>query len=640
MSDDEEDFDDEEYQEEYQEAEESERASDGDDVVDDIRFGTAKRQSADQSAADSEERSTPRRVLVSQDEVQSPRNVDESWSSNGPRMRESCHATRIMAMLNNQEIVMDTTQKLERMSVFVEKTHEEHRAFVRAVYGDVLRRLRDEGYTPEVPTNFVPTDSERKQNISKKSPKSLRDIALVVQAGVHRVRTQARVAESLHKLQRPHRVRRILVDGMEVWMRRAGQDQENASIRNLSELISQMRAEVARIVMDRGATGDFTDIEDQMRGLMVACRRADELTDEIDEFLLGDFSESQDLKNVVERWAITMGELKIKLRKFTVSEAKLLSWDPFETMALRCAAAGDPGDVVLDLLAEFDPEAWRNNYAQRRSTFRGPPMTHSAQAPLQIPIMPHDARRSTAKRWSQVPETAQRYSVEERGSVAPHARESIPSKRMSMLGEQRLSAFQPEEPAKAPPPLPVLQDHGEPPQKERFFKPTRLLPRKFKQPTHQKRQEAEEHSASNPKPVTCTHLEGLEGFVHGDGDKAPVKLVLAEDVRNHLVEAWTEVLDSRLVLENLNNMPRGRLISAQRFAEQLAFRPIDLGPRRGRGPRRSPKGHDGHRDFGVGGDSPVSPQYLQRGLLDRKVSGTSEQASFFGQKMLHLATTM
>lgn len=635
-------YDEESYdEEEYQEGEESDGQYDGEHAVDDTQLNAAKRRN-NQSDSDLHGRqgsTTPRRVLVSGDES-GPRDnhEDEHWSSNQSNLRESVHANRIMAMLDNSNIVMDTTQKLERMSIFMEKSHEEHRAFVRAVYGDILRRLHAEGpeLEGESPTQSKDTKKKKKQ---MKQPKSLRDIARVVQSGVHRVQTQAKVAESLSRLQRPQRVRKILVDGIEVWMRRGAQEPENARIRNLLELISQMRSEVARLAMDRQAQSDLEDIEHEIKGIMITCRRADELTEEIDEFLLGDFSESQDLKTVVERWAITMNDLKIRLRKFTVSEMRLLHWDPFEIMMLRCAAAGDPGDVVLDLLADFDPDAWKTPYEHRRSIRR------VFDVPESAPVMPREVRRSTAKRLSQFPQlsdTAQRYSVysdERKSSIIPHARESIPSKRMSVQAMPRLSVmpFDEEDGNLLPDFIP------EPGQSEqdRFFTP-RLSQRakqirKQKQMTEKRSYEPEDNQ-SPKQPVQVTHLEGLHGFVNGDGDKGPSKLILGEDVRSHLIEAWSEVLDSRLVLENLNNMPRGRLISAHRFAEQLAFRPIDLGPRRGHHRHQGSKNSNARSHAGAQTASPDLSS-LQRGMLDRKTSdGTA--ASFFNQKMLHLHSTV
>jgi len=405
-------------------------------------------------------------------------------------------------------------------------------------------------------------------------------------------------------------------------MSRAFNNPENARIRNLLELAAQMRAEVERIVLDTEANGDgggeFGGLAQELKGLLFSIRRGDELTNEIDEFLLGDFNESQDLTAVVERWAITMSDIKAKFRKFGVSEKHLTMWDPFETLIVRCAAAGEPGDVVLDILGEFDPDGWMNPASgDPRRSMAAPRQSTGFQIQNEI-------RRSTVKRMSAVPvEVAHRYSV--RNSLVPNARASIPSHRMSMSqpASQRLSVMPVLDEDNKASTLPVdLQDIEN---KPRFFTPSALRFEKFKKRMNKQTGSTQTKGAfrgfgestgnkdeddfhGEKPPVTCTHLEGLHGFANGHGDQSVTRLILPEDVRSQFVEAWTEVIDSRLALENLKQMDRGRLMSAQRFAEQLAFKPIDLGPRRKRynGPRPPSEEFAPHGAPEFGGGSPFS----------------------------------
>lgn len=333
--------------------------------------------------------------------------------------------------------------------------------------------------------------------------------------------------EKLRRLERPRRLRKIIMEGIDIWIRRAIRDQNLSSIIEFADLIVPLHDEILLLTKDQEeAFNAFRDIEAVLNSLAISSTKAKEATEQINDFLYNG-AENEDVVVLISAWSEAVSELKARLKKLKVPEMLLTMWCPYRALDKECDISasmpwgGERGSVreepssfitppqrslsagrVKQVLAFMDPDAWKYLYA-----------------PMADKIRYEEARKSMLARLS----------------VMSSARDSL--LHGSSFDSSRSSA--------------------------NFGRRTLM----------------EELAESD----TSSNAETAESPAHvGQVGKRGHSTLKDKDTRpiwEKLQDAWTKVVDSTLVLKNVEGQERGRLLSPKRLAEEFVAQELQEGGR-------------------------------------------------------------
>lgn len=268
----------------------------------------------------------------------------------------------------DHQFALDTQRELEalvqRPSWIAVDDPRDERSFLRVVYSDIVNRLQKDGlYEVDVPCE----DGEVRSGLKKGAIKSTRDLANIVRKGVRDATNKETLVEDLRRIQRPVRVRRILQQGFEKWLKHdltVEKEHKSAqTCRDLHELVSQMKSQVNYISSVVGNGNDFQDLKYKFARLTVACKRLLELTETMTAMVATSTS-ARDLGLFVERWGDNCTELKSRLKELGVSNELLGQWNLDEILEKECLG-NDVGIDILTILEDWNRHGWKRD---RRTT--------------------------------------------------------------------------------------------------------------------------------------------------------------------------------------------------------------------------------------------------------------------------------
>lgn len=228
--------------------------------------------------------------------------------------------------------------------------------FVSAVRTLLTRRIQEEGYE---------LDKEKPKKKPLAEANGLQAVLKLLQN-----QDNETTEEKLRRLERPKRLRRIIFDGIDIWLRRAVKVKSLESIIELADVIVPVHEAVLKLTEDEdGAFNDFREIETLLKTLENCSVKAKDATLDLFEFLSGE-SDVEDLAVLLETFHQGVTHLKGRLKKIGVPESTLFLWCPYRILNELCGSAGFPGQRVKQLLGFFDIDAWRVVFAPQAERMR------------------------------------------------------------------------------------------------------------------------------------------------------------------------------------------------------------------------------------------------------------------------------